>query len=168
MPKLKIPLFNTISRSILRSFRLARLEADCHCRKANSEDLLTALLGQTDLEVIRTLQSLGLNPELVRTESLSKEVPITSKERDQLKSRIKISPTEFFTQFFKPSSWDGSEGDFVKYSWQRCWESNRNKMTLHDLLFAFTEVEHSPLHPLLKKLDLSVEHIQRIITETPH
>lgn len=164
----KFPKFIKISPFYIRAFQQARIEAKRNQRKVNPEDLLISILSQTELEVVRALNLLGLEPDLIRGKMENKIIPVEPNNSKFSKSRSFFSKFKFVTQFFEPSPFDrGALSEIYKNSSARAHELKNYELRVHDLLWAYTVTEHSPLLPLLKALDLSIEDVQRVIIDNP-
>ncbi len=146
--------------AIIRSYQLARDEGVCNKRLANSEDLLLGLLSQTDFKAVRKLHELGLDPNLVRSKGRNKYEVVATKQNKTLFG----DPIGFVLQFFKPSPFDSKDIDSVLRAGMDCCSGQHgHAITISDFLMAYTTAEISPLLPLLKHINVSVEDVRQIL-----
>ncbi len=149
--------------AFLRSYQIARDEGVCNKRLANAEDLLIGLLSQTDFKAVRALHELGLDPDLVRSKGRNKYDVVATNQKKTLFG----DPIGFVLQFFKPSPFDSEDIQSVIHTaMDCCGGQHTHAANITDYLKAYTTAENSPLLPLLKHINVSVEDIQQILTNT--
>lgn len=142
-----------ISKDIHRIVKVSREQPKLLGRKANSLDLLLALIAVGD-ETSEKLIAIGITSELIRSFTTEPLMPAA------LDKTLIDKFGSFFAQFFEPSSYDENWRMVFALAIQHSYDKKRKYLTTRDIAWAIFQQSHNVIEEVLDSLNQSAESVQ--------